>query len=633
MYCPKPLVILSLCALLFAYACGDDSSENSAPPLDNSLCTEAKEGVFLCHGKDLMKCSAGSWVIERQCKNETACKNDKESCEERCLTQDELKCDGKELMKRNNGNWKLEKVCINAAACTNDQMACEAPCEANIVKCDGKDLMKCSDGDWVTERRCTSEAGCINEQTACEEACLENSYLCMGRELMTCRDRLWVSHETCNNSDLCHAERGQCDKGPVETACTRDDGLKCDTSGKLELLCNGETWQSSRICSNCEEFCEKPDRNCNLPGGYKIEQGIIYRCRDTSPWFKHKECETGTFFDAIEGRCSEKCIAQSLRCQGNVIEFCNADGDFITYSTCDKDGKDAYCEDRGREAVCLDKPSRYVQNIEKFSHQSALAGEVVHARLEFNEALDKDDTIVVYMLDQQGYLVGEWAEFAQTETDTPITKQDVSFKIPQIEADSEFDIVYQVKTLEAAGQTAQKTLKIYDTKFLLRHHASPGMSTDSIFMRDDISPIGDTPYAVDTVVADWPDSLHPMGHQSFPYAWHIESTDEQNQGIRLDWDKPQASFPFGISAFNIDIVSRLKDVDNKGNLTIELMDGDKSVETCELPAGEISDAYTVLRCIFKKEESKLENLWFRIAGTASSSLSIRSIDISFYIMV
>lgn len=142
-----------------------------------------------------------------------------------------------------------------------------------------------------------ADTGADSPDTPVDAGCEPGTRICDGNTVQVCSDEGSTSSESCDDPTYCDAETCTCDAGE----CVPFDGCEDGSSrcqGNVVLVCEGGIEVVSLECG-ADEVCE-------------------------------------------DGECAEeRCVEDSLSCEGEVLVRCAANGALITVSDCAN--SDAYC--------------------------------------------------------------------------------------------------------------------------------------------------------------------------------------------------------------------------------------------------------------------------------------------------
>ncbi len=310
-------------------------------------------GAQSCNGPQPQRCredQTGFDPIGEPCVTSALCNDDGESafCEEpTCrrgeLSGDEYACDGA-LLSRCNENltgYDAVETCAAPELCDASARECRAPlCELGEHRCEGALLQLCNAGrtGFDTAENCGDASQCDAALGACSDPCEPGSSRCtpQGR-IEECRDRLtgWQEVADCLTPQLCDAEEGctppLCAEGA--TRC-RPEGA----SAVLERCPRGrERFDEVATCQP-DELCDAVANQCDEceAGSVRCDGDTLVRCSADGQSETRQRCGSG-LCSAEAGRCLACDPIGSARCNGLQLLVCTAgsQGEFESSQDCD----------------------------------------------------------------------------------------------------------------------------------------------------------------------------------------------------------------------------------------------------------------------------------------------------------
>lgn len=170
-------------------------------------------------------------------------------------------------------------------------MSSNDPCAglAGGVGCEDSMLIRCDQaGTTVSRESCGSPALCqIGLPSEMCASCTPNTYRCMGANLELCSDSgQYAVAKTCESVALCSASAGDC---------------------------------TTEVCVPNAKVCS--------------EEGALQTCNADGTQLMTAEHCGASLCDAKQGKCN-KCVPQSVRCDGNDAVECSENGEIETTKTC-----------------------------------------------------------------------------------------------------------------------------------------------------------------------------------------------------------------------------------------------------------------------------------------------------------
>ncbi len=324
-------------------------------------CTEdlCKDGV-LYHCKDNKlanygeKCPVLKFGVAGACANTTECKqcdetntDDSMSLRQKCVSENEY-------VECKDGLWDKTKQPCNEATpyCNSNTSACSD--QKNDANCEDREwnwgwgwgggnggfLLKenqyCPDN--VSCNADKSDCGvCKNSSTKCEE---NVSYKCEQGEFheldcpFGCHTD-WFGNSICNDCNANQCNNNESKVGNIKT-CT--DGTYGQPS-ECKVNNASTSCQSETECGEC------------LNDTVQCKDNFTLQVCRSGKW-EDTKCNSNKICDSVTKQCTNSCSVGAKRCEGNELQTCNKDGEWVKSQTCDKGCSNLACN------VCVNNETK-----------------------------------------------------------------------------------------------------------------------------------------------------------------------------------------------------------------------------------------------------------------------------------
>jgi hypothetical protein len=224
------------------------------------------------------------------------------------------------------------------------------PCEANTTRCEGLAVLRCNKDGTEYEVAETCGRGCLNG--ACtKDICTPNKYKCEGDQIVVCSDdgQRLLPVEICPigcseanetrgpecNAAICRAGATRCGSDSVLETCD-SRGLEWVPTDCTDGGANAACVSNGAGGTEASAFCQQ--RSC-APGTIRCAGNSVVQCNaDGSGESSLLSCDFGCNAD---GTCKAPlCVPNSYRCSedGLFVEICNSLGSGFARQRCDLSG-------------------------------------------------------------------------------------------------------------------------------------------------------------------------------------------------------------------------------------------------------------------------------------------------------
>jgi hypothetical protein len=366
--------------------CSADGSEWKTVQTCNAenLCSESScdgcktDGQLDCSvAPQLRQCQGGVWVVLDTCVSQSVCEATTtyvptagDAWNHKCLAPGcdpagKYKCDGA-ILKRcppDQSDWVVVDTCDNeglcAAAVTKVETAtdmsaiamldmCKPAClNPGAYMCNGASLQQCKlDQTGFDEIKvCPADTECDPIAGDCGQLCTPGNFQCNGATLRKCGSNgHWADQAKCETSALCAVGTDGATGSCTPSRCVNAAGQKQDNFCKGAVLqkCKDDrtdyedqlTCVSAPLCDAESARCIEP--TCLVANGYQCFGQDLKQCSaDQTKWNPITTCPTGQFCNSgTNPGCLTACPANPVRCNGKVLEHCDATTGWTTQATC-----------------------------------------------------------------------------------------------------------------------------------------------------------------------------------------------------------------------------------------------------------------------------------------------------------
>jgi hypothetical protein len=220
----------------------------------------------------------------------------------------------------------------------------EPACEDGVLRCDDStsgNRSKCTDGEWAEYDACGVKEQCDSQaDAACTALPVEGepcddpgTYKCTGvakpeRRICDEDDMVWVDGDPCASGEACDRTDGEC--LPIVAACAgRMPGdFVCD--GLTRHACGQDLTASVPAeCMSAAHCQQSKGATCALctQGEFRCEGAILQTCNAAGDgWTMTRDCREEPLCNAEAGDCTTAtCTEGQYRCSGNQLLLCNAE--------------------------------------------------------------------------------------------------------------------------------------------------------------------------------------------------------------------------------------------------------------------------------------------------------------------
>ena len=229
---------------------------------------------------------------------------------------------------------------------------CSDGCMSGAERCAGAKVQQCQKQatgclDWSAPGDCPTNNTCIGNQCvlACADKCVDASTQCNAGQIQTCAKQANGCTDfgaatacpgggTCSGgmcasmcTDQCTAGATQCSGPQVQTCAKQANG--CTDYGPAQACPTSETCSGTMCAATCTDKCPAGATQC---AGAQ-QQTCAKQANGCTDWGAAQNCPAAQSCSA--GQCAPTaCAAGTLRCNGTLLEVCNAAQKWQTQQVC-----------------------------------------------------------------------------------------------------------------------------------------------------------------------------------------------------------------------------------------------------------------------------------------------------------
>ncbi|MFZ5788093.1 MAG: carboxypeptidase-like regulatory domain-containing protein [Acidobacteriota bacterium] len=346
---------------------GDGATGDGTIPTGDGPClNKCTKGLSQCVGAQIQTCNTQAngctdWDPPKDCQGGKACNAGAcPTCTDDC-TYNNTQCSGTKVQKCNKlkpdgcYTYNTAEDCPGGAPCAAGKCpSCVDQCSEGKTKCNGAQVQVCSKQssgctDWGAPANCPGGVACTNDQCpGCTNKCTPNTSQCVGTQIKHCKaggDGCydWAPPESCPNGKSCVADTCPTCSDQCTINTTKCSGTQIQT---CELKPTGCTdWSSPAACPGgaacANDKC--PGGSCT-PGELRCTGNVLEQCNASGQWQSQQICAQSC--DAVKKQCvvSVTCTAGTRRCNGTQVQICNATGTaWLTSETCNVSCQGGLC--------------------------------------------------------------------------------------------------------------------------------------------------------------------------------------------------------------------------------------------------------------------------------------------------